>query len=47
MDQPTDWVSNLVIVERKMGHSGCVWIPTMQEIAAEFVGKTVFSNLDL
>ena len=62
VDQPTDWVSNLVIVEKKNGSLRLCLdprdlnkgikrehykIPTMQEIASEFAGKTVFSTLDL
>ena len=60
--QPTDWVNNLVIVEKKNGSLRLCLdlrdlnksikhehykIPTMQEIASEFAGKTVFSMLDL
>ena len=62
VDQPTDWVSNLVIVEKKNGSLRLCLdpkdlnkaikrehyrIPTIQEIASEFVGKSVFSTLDL
>ena len=62
VDQPTDWVNNLVIVEKKNGSLRLCLdprdlnkaikrehykIPTMQEIASEFAGKTVFSTLDL
>jgi len=62
VDHPTDWVSNLVVVEKKDGSLRlCLdpknlnraikrehyTIPTMQEIAAEFAGKSVFSTLDL
>jgi len=62
VDQPTDWVSNLVVVEKKDGSLRLCLdpkdlnkaikrehykIPTMEEIAAEFAGKTVFSTLDL
>jgi len=62
VDHPTDWVSNLVVVERKDGSLRLCLdpkdlnkaikcehykIPTMQEISAEFAGKTVFSTLDL
>ena len=62
VDQPTDWVSNLVIVEKKNGSLRLCLdpkdlnkaikrehyrIPTIQEIASEFVGKCVFSTLDL
>ena len=62
VDQPTDWVSNLVVVEKKdWSLRLCLdpkdlnkaikrehyKIPTMEEIAAEFTGKTVFSTLDL
>ena len=62
VDQPTDWVNNLVIVEKKNGSLRLCLdprdlnkaikrehhkIPTMQEIAGEFAGKTVFSTLDL
>ena len=62
VDQPTDWVNNSVIVEKKNGSLRLCLnardlnksikcehykIPTMQEIASEFAGKTVFSTLDL
>ena len=62
VDQPTDWVSNLVVVEKKDGSLRLCLdpkdlnkaikrehykIPTMEEIAAEFTGKTMFSTLDL
>ena len=62
VNQPTDWVSNLVVVEKKDGSLRLCLdpkdlnkaikrehykIPTMEEIAAEFTGKTVFSTLDL
>jgi len=62
VDQATDWVSNLVVVEKKDGSLRLCLdpkdlnkaikrehykIPTMEEIAAEFAGKTVFSTLDL
>ena len=62
VDQPTDWVNNLVIVEKKNGSLRLCLdprdlnkaikrehykIPTMTEIASEFVGKTMFSTLDL
>ena len=62
VDQPTDWVSNLVIVEKKNGSLRLCLdpkdlnkaikrehyrIPTIQEITSEFVGKSVFSTLDL
>ena len=62
VDKPTDWVNNLVIVQKKNGSLRLSLdprdlnkaikrehykIPTMQEIASEFAGKTVFSTLDL
>jgi len=62
VDQPTDWVSNLVVVEKKDGSLRLCLDPkdlnkaikrehytihTMQAIITEFVGKTVFSTLDL
>ena len=61
VDQPTNWVKNLVIVEKKNGSLRLCLdprdlnkaikhehykIPTMQEVASEFAGKTVFSTLD-
>ena len=60
-DELTDWVYNLVIIEK----NGLLWlcldprhlnqvikqkhykIPTIQDIANDFKGKTVFSTLDL
>ena len=62
VDEPTDWVHNLVIVEKKNGslrlcldprHLNQVIkrehykIPTIQDIASDLRGKTVFSTLDL
>ena len=62
VDVSTDWVNNLVIVEKKNGslhlcldprHLNQVIkhehykIPTIQDIASDLRGKTVFSTLDL
>ena len=62
VDEPTDWVHNLVVVEKKNGSLRLCLdpknlnhvvkrehyrIPTIQEIASEFAGKSVFSTLDL
>jgi len=59
VDEPTDWVHNLVIVEKKNGSLHlCLelnkvvkrehyQIPIMQEISSELAGRTIFSTLDL
>ena len=49
VDEPTDWVHNLVIVEKRMAHFICVWIhdTLIRQLSMNTIGFKLFKKLQV